>query len=349
MERKCKLHRPVFLSGQRQLEREIFQACGLPYLSLNIVGSPLDFSATNLLQRWYALGEAVRMSIRLLKEHHFGAVLLFGGYVSFPMLLASLLCRVPVVIHEQNAYAGKVTRLAAFCRVPVLSGWPSCAPLPRNSFIRVGIPVRRFRRLQNSEAWNTLVRGVVFREGPTILIFGGSLGSQKLEQLIRDIAQLPPFREWTFLFVTKGENLPKVMGNCVFVPQRWDPSPFYSLATVAIVRGGASTLAEMKEQHIPCVVVPWERASDAHQLWNARAFVDAGGGVLWRENDPQAALVAAILHVVEVAHSRTKIFSDATLSESEKICEHLYEQVVALTMKGDAQNGRTRTHAQEPS
>ena len=349
MEKNCREHRPVFLSGQRRLEREIFQACGVPYLSLNMVGSPLDFSATNLLQRWYALVGAVRTSIKLLKERHFGAMLLFGGYVSFPMLLAALLCRVPVAIHEQNAYAGKVTRLAAFFQVPVLSGWSSCRPLSRDFFTCVGVPVRRFRHLQNSEAWNTLVRGVVFREGPTILIFGGSLGSRKLEQLVRDIAQLPSFREWTFLFVAKGDNLPRVAGNCVFVPQRWDPSPFYSLATAAIVRGGASTLAEMKDQRIPCVVVPWEHASDAHQLWNARAFVDAGGGVLWQENESMATFVAALLHVVETTHGQTGSSNDTISSESEKICEHLYGKVIALTMKGDVPNGRTRTHTQEPS
>ena len=82
-----------------------------------------------------------------------------------------------------------------------------------------------------------------------------------------------------------------------FVGRRWDVDPLYSLCDALICRAGASTLAEALRWGLPTVAVPWMQAADGHQARNALSFVEAGGGVLWREGDalPLAGVIEDLL------------------------------------------------------
>src|SRR5262249_36135920 len=57
-------------------------------------------------------------------------------------------------------------------------------------------------------------------------------------------------------------------------------------AHLVICRAGASTVAELAALGRPAVLVPYPYAADDHQMANARAFTEAGGGWLV----PQASL-----------------------------------------------------------
>ena len=78
---------------------------------------------------------------RLLKSVPPDICILFGGYVSLTVLLNCKITGIPVILHEQNAHAGRVTRLAAKINAPVMSGWDECDPLEKGCFKNVGVPI----------------------------------------------------------------------------------------------------------------------------------------------------------------------------------------------------------------
>ena len=200
-----------------------------------------------------------------------------------PPLLICRNRRIPVVIHEQNAVAGRVTRLASRWGAVVASGWGACDGVP--SFLPVGIPVRRPERLLPSRARERMA--LELPEGGRVVgVAGGSLGSRELAE--RALAAAASFEkngdDIVFLFLGDPPEL-AVPPNVRFVGRQWDMNPFYSLCDVLICRAGGSTLAEALSWGIPAVVVPWERAAGGHQERNARCFEEAGGGVVWREGD----------------------------------------------------------------
>jgi len=59
-----------------------------------------------------------------------------------------------------------------------------------------------------------------------------------------------------------------------------DMAAAYADADLVICRAGALTLAELAAAGVPSILVPYPHAVDDHQTKNARAMVDAGGGVL---------------------------------------------------------------------
>lgn len=302
-----------FVCGARPLEREIYGESGIEPLILPLDGSP--FGTAGLSKRF---GRAWRI---VLSYHAFRAFLrrnspdicvLFGGYVSFIPLLVSHLRRIPVVIHEQNAVAGKITRLASSLRKPVAAGWSECRPLSPGKFIRTGIPVRPFSRIPRHEAWKSMGLGELPPNRTVVGVLGGSLLSPRLVQLVGDVVTDRDFADVSFLFIgEKSLSDPSKEPECAsealfYVKRQSDMSSFFSVVDLVVTRGGASTLAELAALGIPAVVVPWLGAAGNHQELNARLFTGQNDGEVWLEGDPPVALKRSMLNLLGVARKSVR-------------------------------------------
>ena len=53
----------------------------------------------------------VKQAIALLGQKQPYALVGFGGYPSLPTIIAAALLRIPIMLHEQNAYLGRSNRL----------------------------------------------------------------------------------------------------------------------------------------------------------------------------------------------------------------------------------------------
>lgn len=272
----------AYVSGNRPLELEIYGNAGIEPVFLPCEGSPLGTGAVRGLTRWVQVFRSVLDMARFFGETKPDACVLFGGYISFPALVAGRMKRVRTLVHEQNAVAGRVTRLAARLGIMPLTGWKACEPFLKGQFEEIGVPVRPMKRLPRHEAWNKLGLGDL-PDGRICLVLGGSLGSSALAGKVDEISRLPAFSGWSFLVMGKEmvDNHPsdRVWG----IPRRWDMGPLYSLADVAVARGGASTLSELRAWAIPALVVPWPESRDDHQAANARQFEECGCGLAWDE------------------------------------------------------------------
>jgi len=272
----------VHVAGNRPLEREIYGSSGLDAVFLSFEGSPVGARGRTAANRWLQVMQALREMVRLFRNRPPSACILFGGYVSFPALVAGKLFGTPLVIHEQNAVAGRVTRMGVRLGAKLLTGWRICHPFGLSRYVEVGTPIRAMRRLPRREAWNKLNLGD-FPGGKNCLVLGGSLGSRSLVERVKEISRDADFGEWNFLVMGQGKGDNHLSERVWGIPRRWDMETLYSLADVAIVRGGASTLSELRAWSIPALVVPWPDSRDDHQSANARVFCENGQGLVWDE------------------------------------------------------------------
>lgn len=272
----------TYLSGERPLEKEIYSSFGIEAMKLSLEGSPLGVrSPVRMLRRSVALAKAFGEAARCIARTCPDVCVLFGGYVSLPPFLICRIRGVPVVVHEQNAVAGRVTRLAFRWGAVVTSGWEVCDGI--SAFTPVGVPVRAPEPLSKSCARKRM--GLDLPEtGRVVGVLGGSLGSGELMKRVLDMAGRAEKNDAGTLFLFLGEapgsDLPS---NVRFVGRQWDMNPFYSLCDALICRGGGSTLAEALMRGIPAVVVPWKGAAGDHQARNALCFESLSGGCVWEE------------------------------------------------------------------
>lgn len=322
--------RVTFVCGNRPIEREIYSWAGVNPIILPLSGSPLGKMKAFVSRSADAVLSAVK-AWEIIKDADADLCLLFGGYLSAPFILASRVKGVKAVVHEQNAIAGRVTRLAWRTGIPVLSGWNRCKPFPPGIFTSVGIPVRKIEKLEAAKGWKRLgLSGSPFSP-PRVLVMGGSLGSASLKETAIELSRRPEFASWGFIIVgfpSTHEMLPQ---NVISLPRVWDISALFSLASIAIVRGGASTLAELLAYKLPAIVVPWKEAIGNHQLENGRCFIELGGGKMWTECEPIDSLAAMLRELAEITVPGVRRYDI-----SEAVCSKMWERLMSFfSSKGE--------------
>lgn len=263
------------ITGSRPLEAEICAAFGEEPLVLPMKGSPLGAGLRHFPSRFWTLVLGYRKTAKLLKQLKPRRVLVFGGYLSFPVAVAALESKIPLAGHEQNAVAGKVTRLLRRWRVPVFTGWPRCDGV--DSYTYTGTPVRTMTFPDRFQARRLLFGDALKPGEKLILVMGGSLGSSGMVHELTGQSMIE-LNDCRFCFM--GLEQPPFDGALVLAP-RWDMTLPYAAADAVICRAGGATLAEVQAYGLPALILPWNGASDGHQRANAQELNRLSGTPWW--------------------------------------------------------------------
>src|SRR5699024_8605445 len=118
-----------------------------------------------------------------------------GGFVSVPVIMAARMRRTPAVIHESDYTPGLANKLAIPFAKKVLATFPETKNyLPEKKAEYVGAVIRDELFQGNKETGLELCG--FNRSKPVLLIMGGSGGSEKINQTVRESLDelLPAFQ-----------------------------------------------------------------------------------------------------------------------------------------------------------
>ena len=161
------------------LEARLVPERGYPLLEVPKVPFPRRPSG-DLLRLPANLRRAVRAAEDAIDSTGAEVVVGFGGYVSTPAYLAARRRGTPVVVHEQNARPGLANRLGARFAAGVGVTFPGTR-LPHAML--TGMPLRREIATLDRAAHRAEARDRFgLTDAPTVLVTGGSLGAQKLNE-----------------------------------------------------------------------------------------------------------------------------------------------------------------------
>lgn len=217
---------------------------------------------------------------KYISERQVDVVVGFGGYASAPAYVAARRERVPFVVHEANARPGLANVLGARRAAGVGVAFEG-TPL-RGSTV-VGMPLRR----EIVELKRDLLRADAAAEfgldaaRPVLLVFGGSLGAQQLNEAMAGSWADVLAAGWQLLHVT-GERSdlvdPEVPGYAMrrYV-DRMDLA--FALADLIVSRSGSATVSEISALGIPAVYVPYA-VGNGEQRLNAASAIEAGAALL---------------------------------------------------------------------
>ena len=332
-----------YMSGSRPLELDIYRKSGIEPFALRAEGSPIGAPRGRRISRWLDLLAGIGQARRFILDDcrkRYDLCVLFGGYVSAAALLVCKLHGIRLLVHEQNARAGRVTRIASKLGAQIASGWQVCEPLPTASFIRTGTPVRRIESVDRGEAWRALQLPGELPDGPIVVVTTGSIGSAGVGEMIGRLAAEPNHAGWSFLVVDADVEEPVRVGSGLFrVPRVWHVDNLYSLADALVTRAGASTLAEVEALGIPTLVIPWRGATDDHQMLNANQVRGSEGIAVWDERcDDLTELSRKVEYLAVSRLSKKRDIGKRMYNAFENICGRLWN-LAAGTMKGEVHVG----------
>lgn len=289
----------LFVGTALGLEARLVPNAGYPFETIRVrglKGKRLTERVAALVMLPWAFGESRRILARFAPD----VVLGVGGYVAGPVLLAAAARGTPTVLHEQNAVPGMTNRL--LCRVATavaVSLEAAAAHLPARRLVVTGNPVRADLFGHSREASREIFG--LARERSTLLVFGGSQGARRLNEVMRGAAEgLGERREVLQILHATGERDREAVGaayaaagvRAVVLPFIDAMGAAYAAADLVICRAGATTVAELAALGKPAILVPFPHAAGDHQRHNAEALAAGGGAVLILERDLTAALLA---------------------------------------------------------
>ena len=231
----------------------------------------------------------MRQGWRLIRQYRPRVVLGMGGYASSSVALTAWLCRIPLVIHEQNAAAGFTNRILAHIARTVLLGFKETSGIHGGTW--VGNPVRASLKPVAAAPGRRL----------RMLVIGGSQGAQVFNEVIpqalHQLAEVSRPEVWH----QTGQD-PQAVAECYPPHSQVRVNAFidemdeaYAWADLVVARAGAMTLAELAATERPAVLVPYPHAADDHQAHNAHRYAAAGAARVIPQSEFRADRLAELL------------------------------------------------------
>ncbi len=254
------------------------------------------FSLQNFTDPFRVLWGALQ-SVNLMRKLKPNVCFSKGGFVSVPVVFGAWLCRVPAVCHESDFSPGLANRICAFFASKVATTFPECAEALGKKGVLTGTPLRP-ELFTGSRATGLALAGFDGQK-PVLLMTGGSLGAQSVNQCLREaLPQLLPQMDVLHL-CGKGNLAPALEGTPGYYQKEFLSAELpHALAAADIVlsRAGANTLCELVALQKPMLLVPYPMtASRGDQIQNAQSYEKQGlAHVLPQEKMTPATLIHAL-------------------------------------------------------
>lgn len=268
-----------FVGSRSGLEEDLLREEDLQYFGIASGKLRRYFSLENLVDAFRVLVGIVN-ACGVVARFRPDAVFSKGGFVSFPVVFAAWLWRVPVVAHESDLTPGLANRLA----LPFVSSLCVNFPVTRSHLagrfkgriVHTGTPVRPALLDGDASRGRTWLN--VDERMPILLVTGGSLGADALNAVVRDsLGALTS--DWHVVHVCGPGKLSED-GNeryqqFEYVREQW--GDVLAAADLVVSRAGANTLYELLALRKPNLLVPLSRkASRGDQIENAAYAQELG-------------------------------------------------------------------------
>jgi UDP-N-acetylglucosamine--N-acetylmuramyl-(pentapeptide) pyrophosphoryl-undecaprenol N-acetylglucosamine transferase len=230
----------------------------------------------------------------ILLQYQPCAVIGFGGYPSFPTVLAAQHVKIETLIHEQNMTLGKANIMLA-PKARRIALWVAetkfVTPAMQDRVRVTGNPVRAAIAALSNVSYLAPKGDKPLR----LLILGGSLGASVFSEVVPEYLENLTADQRKRLHITqqcRAVDLESVRARYEKIGVDYILQPFFDdmpaqleKAHLVITRSGASTVAELTTAGRPAIFVPYPHHADQQQTRNAEYVAAVGGGWCVSQND----------------------------------------------------------------
>ena len=295
---------------------------------------------TGKIRRYFSLWNVIDMfllpigivqSLFILLSFRPKVVFSKGGFVSFPVTASARLLGIPVVLHESDATPGLANKMMGkFARKICISYGETAKFFSRGKVTLTGNMVRRDIVSGDIEA--ALAFTGLKGKKPVVLVMGGSLGAQFLNDLV--LNNLEDFlKDYEVVHICGAGKVKEIKrsGYRAFEYIGEEMKDIYALMDIVVTRSGANTLAELAAIGKPVILIPLgKNASRGDQIINARAYEkDHNAIVIMEEGFKKRSFFAdlkrllAERHVDDKSNTTVLLGSDSAVSKVITLLEEL--------------------------
>ncbi|MDD3214241.1 MAG: undecaprenyldiphospho-muramoylpentapeptide beta-N-acetylglucosaminyltransferase [Eubacteriales bacterium] len=319
-----------YIGTQNGIEHEMIAK--IPGVTYHVVKSGKlrrYFSLQNFTDPFRVLHGAVT-SVLLMRRLKPDVCFSKGGFVSVPVVIGARLARVPSICHESDLTPGLANRISARFVDRVATTFQECADNMCQKSVMTGTPLRP-ELFQGSREKGLAMAG--FTGGkPVLLMTGGSLGAQSVNQCLREcLPDLLPHMDILHLCGrgNRDERLADLPGYSQFEFLGDEMADALAAADIVLSRAGSNTLSELLALSKPMLLVPYPLgASRGDQIQNAESYRKRGlARVLKQEDMNRETMTEAILNLLKDREELRAAVSAYPVKDGTDAILELIEQV----------------------
>lgn len=268
----------LLLNRMPDFARDMLSAFGIHIHTLAFAAPQTLFSfmAFRILIEYLSAFWNTAILLNVLKPK---VIIGFGSFAIVPAVLCGASQGIPIVLHEQNACAGRANQFLSRWADCVAVSFPKTENLPAWKTVWTGFPVR------SSFLKTTLAQEERKNETFTVLVFGGSQGARRLNGVFLEaLERFQPEEKVQFAVIhitgrddpePARETYQRLGIKAEVLPFSKNIETAFARADLVISRAGAGTIFELAAVGRAAILVPYPFAY-AHQEVNARYLAERG-------------------------------------------------------------------------
>ena len=288
----------LFVGALGRMEMERVPQAGYKIVGLPVRGFNRAQPWKNISVLWDLMRSLIQVK-KIIREFKPQVGVGVGGYASGAAMWMAAKMGIPILLQEQNGFAGVTNKLLKDKAAKICVAYPGMEKFfPADKIILTGNPVRQ-----------NLTTGTRLKDGhPSLLIIGGSLGARTINRAVaaglKQLTEAGIHVVWqtgkTYYAECKQawENAGSPAGiECLdFLSDMPDR---YAQADLVISRAGASSISELCLLGKPAILVPSPNVAEDHQTHNAMALVSRDAAVLVKDVEAADKLITTALALIQ--------------------------------------------------
>ena len=280
----------LFVGAKDRMEMEKVPQAGYKIIGLWITGIQRKLTLKNLMFPFKLISSLMK-SKKIIKDFKPDICIGTGGFASGPLLQTATSMGIPTLIQEQNSFPGITNKLLSKKVNKICVAYDNLDRFfPEEKIVKTGNPVRQDlldieNKVEEGLAYFNLQKGK-----QTLLVIGGSLGSKRINQLIK--------KEIDY-FLTNNIQVIWQCGKLYYEEYKMDGHNkhmklhaylnrmdlAYAVADFIVSRAGAGSVSELCIVGKPVIFIPSPNVAEDHQTKNALSITEMEAGILIREAD----------------------------------------------------------------
>lgn len=264
-----------------------------------------------------------------------------GGYASGAAMRVAAMKKVPLLLQEQNGFAGVTNKMLAPYANTICVAYEGMERFfDKEKIVLTGNPVRQ--NLQNGTAEEAYKHFGLSPDRKTLLVIGGSLGAKTVnDAILTHIQDVVEANDIQLLWQTgKGYidemrqktshiNDPRIVVTDFI--DRMDLA--YAMADVVVSRAGASSISELCLLGKASILVPSPNVAEDHQTHNAMALVNHDAALMVKDVDAVETLVTTALNLLHNDNRMQQLKQQITTLAQRDSATRIADEVVKLLPK----------------
>lgn len=325
----------LFIGAEGKMEMEKVPDAGYSIIGLPVRGLSRKslFENITVAVKFY---RSIVKARKYLKTFKPDVVVGVGGFASAPVGVVASRLKIPLILQEQNSYAGVTNKLLGKRATKVCVAYEKMERFfNADKLVFTGNPVRKNLLV----AKNARVEGLDYYgfdcAKKTILVTGGSLGARTLNKaMVKCLEEIGEREDIQVIWQCGSLYLKQLRDDLGRIPENVRMVSFlermdlaYACADVVVARAGAGTISELCLLGKTTILIPSPNVAEDHQTKNAMALVEKSAAIMIKDVDAEQQLYGAMMELIDCEEKRRELTKNieamAMMDSDERIAKEI--------------------------